>query len=125
VTRSSEPKGLVDTDSSEREATPTPGDVWRSIVERELLSPGVTAGTGFGQSEGLRVGGKIFAMFIGGELVVKLSRARAEEIVAEGRGRPFDPGHGRLMKQWVTVPYGSMSWAELASEAQSFVGGVS
>jgi hypothetical protein len=99
----------------------TPGDMWRSIVERELHTPGVVAGTGFGKSEGLRVGGKIFTMFIDGELVVKVSRSRAEEIVAEGRGRQFDPGHGRLMKQWVTLPFSSMSWADLVSEARSFV----
>lgn len=99
----------------------TPGSAWRGIVERELLSPDIVAGTGFGKSEGLRISGKIFAMFINDELVVKLSRSRAGEIVAAGRGRPFDPGHGRLMKQWISVSFDSKTWGELVSEARSFV----
>jgi hypothetical protein len=45
-----------------------------SIAEVELRAPGVTGGTGFGRSEGLRISGKIFAMLVKGELVVKLSR---------------------------------------------------
>jgi TfoX/Sxy family transcriptional regulator of competence genes len=75
----------------------------------------------FGAS-GLKVEGKLFAMLSNGELVVKLPRQRVEQLVAEGTGRPFDPGHGRLMKEWVTIPpRESRSWAELADEARQFV----
>lgn len=90
--------------------------------ERELLVPNVAAGTGFGKSQGLRISGKIFAMVINDELVIKLSRSRADQIVAAGGGRLFDPGHGRLMKQWISVPFDSTTWDELVAEARSLVG---
>jgi len=33
----------------------------------------------------------------------------------------FDPGHGRLMKEWVVVAHGKVDWVELAREACDFV----
>ena len=36
------------------------------------------------------------------------------------QGEYFDPGHGRLMKEWVAVADGSISWLELAREAHIF-----
>jgi hypothetical protein len=76
----------------------TPGNAWRGIVERELLSPDIVAGTGFGKSEGLRISGKIFAMFVNDEPVVRLSRSRADEIVAAGRGCP---GQTEAVYRWL------------------------
>jgi hypothetical protein len=32
---------------------------------------------------------------------VKLPRERVDELVEAGAGHRFDPGHGRLMKEWV------------------------
>ena len=37
-------------------------------------------------------------------------------------GRPFDPGHGRLMKEWVELDGAEASWIGLAREARAFVG---
>jgi hypothetical protein len=37
--------------------------------------------------------------------------------VSDGNGEYFDPGHGRLMKEWVTIGAGKVSWVELAKEA--------
>jgi hypothetical protein len=54
---------------------------------------------------------------------VKLPNARVEELVAEGVGTHFDPGHGRLMKGWLTVASPRASWIELAREAHAFVSG--
>jgi hypothetical protein len=99
-----------------------PDRLFASIVESELSTPGVTAGTGFGRSEGLRVSGKIFAMLVGGELVVKLPRDRVEDLTASGVGHQFDPGHGRLMKEWVSVtPNAGRRWRKLVDEARAFV----
>jgi hypothetical protein len=75
----------------------------------------------FSSDNVLSVGGKIFAMLARGALVVKLPRARAEALVAGGKGKPFDPGHGRLMKEWVAVPPGASPWLPLAREAHAFV----
>jgi hypothetical protein len=71
-------------------------------------------------SMGLKVNGKIFAMLVKGELVTKLPRARVDELVRRGKGEYFDPGHGRLMKEWVVLR-GTEGWVDLAREAHRFV----
>ncbi len=80
-------------------------------------------GKGFG-SGALKVNGKIFAMMSSeGKFVVKLPKKRVDEVVSGGQGERFDPGHGRLMKEWVAVGTGSANWVELAREAYNFVKG--
>jgi hypothetical protein len=55
---------------------------------------------------------------------VKLPKQRVDELIAAGTGTRFDPGHGRLMKEWVTVaPTRGEEWDALADEARRFVGG--
>jgi hypothetical protein len=88
--------------------------------DREVTRGG---GKGFG-SAALKVRGKIFAMISSkGEFVAKLPRHRVAELVKAGTGQQFDPGHGRLMKEWVVVKGTRPSWIELAMEARRFVGG--
>jgi TDG/mug DNA glycosylase family protein len=71
---------------------------------------------------GLKVGEKFFAMLYKGALVVKISAGRAAALVASGEGRYFDPGHGRLMKEWIAVgPEHAARWLRLAEEAKDFV----
>lgn len=72
-------------------------------------------------SNGLKVKGKIFAMLNRGRLVVKLPKARVNELVSAGAGEQFDPGHGRLMKEWIVIKPGKTDWIELAGEAYAFV----
>jgi hypothetical protein len=74
-------------------------------------------------SDGLKVHDKIFAMLVRGSLVVKLPKARVDALIAEHRGARFDPGHGRVMKEWVVIAPGVADWLALAKEARSFVGG--
>ena len=102
----------------------TAAETWRGIEESELAGADVTSGTGFGRSVGLRVHGKIFAMHNDGDLIVKLPRARVEELVASGEGHPWGPGTGRIMKEWVAVSEPARhQWAALVGEARAFVGG--
>lgn len=54
-------------------------------------------------STGLKVNGKVFAMLVKGRFVAKLPRERMDQLVASGAGASFDPGHGRLMKEWVAL----------------------
>lgn len=76
---------------------------------------------GFG-SDALKVNGKIFAMMSSeNEFVVKLSTERVDELVASGKGERFDPGRGRLMKEWLVVRTGIKNWLDLASEVCKFV----
>ncbi len=99
-----------------------PGDRFERLAARFLDEPDVSAGTGFGPSPGLRVRDRIFAMLVRDELVVKLPRARAEELVGAGGGRPFDAGKGRPMKEWVVVPVDRAdAWEALAAEAFEYV----
>jgi TfoX/Sxy family transcriptional regulator of competence genes len=72
-------------------------------------------------SNGLKANGKLFALFTQGTLVVKLPRGRVAELVAQGQGELFDPGHGRLMKEWLTIVDAKASWTGLAKEAHAFV----
>ncbi|MGH9195624.1 MAG: hypothetical protein ACRD1T_07785 [Acidimicrobiia bacterium] len=105
-------------------ATENQGErLFKQLVTRFGADPRVSLGTGFGTSPGLRVGSKVFAMLIKGDLVLKLPKERVDQIIASGGGAPFDPGHGRLMKEWVTIPVGhSREWKKLGSEAIEFVG---
>ena len=83
--------------------------------------PGMAKGKGFG-SKGLKVKRKMFAFHSKGRLVVKLPAARVDALVAAGTGERFDPGHGRLMKEWLAVG-GEKLWSRLAREALEFAAG--
>jgi len=74
-------------------------------------------------SKALKVNGKIFAMVVNGRLVVKLAKERVDQLVGARQAAYFDPGHGRLMKQWATILDAKLSWLALATEAHDFVGG--
>jgi hypothetical protein len=75
----------------------------------------------FSSNSVLSVEGKIFAMLARGKFVVKLPRRRVDALVQSGIGAPFDPGHGRLMKEWVAIGPGRADWITLAREAYEFV----
>jgi hypothetical protein len=90
------------------------------IVAQFEESQAAKAGRKFG-SNGLKANGKLFALFTQGTLVVKLPNERVTELVAGGTGKPFDPGHGRLMKGWLTVLNPRASWVDLVREAYAFV----
>ncbi len=106
----------------------TPASRFEEIVTALHGYPGVTAPSGsaplkkFGSS-GLRVNNKVFAMISAkGEFVVKLPRERVNELVSAGVGEHFDPGHGRLMREWLAVDAASEErWLPLAREAMEFV----
>jgi len=86
----------------------------------------VTEGKGFGSSGQLKVDGRIFAMLVRDELVLKLPRARVDELVGASEGRHFDAGKGRPMREWFVLdPASSKRWAPLAREAFEFVKGKS
>ena len=80
-------------------------------------------GRGFGSSA-LKVRGSIFAMMSSkGKFVVKLPKERVDALVAARKGAYFDPGHGRLMKEWLEMGSGHALWIKLAKEARDFVAG--
>jgi hypothetical protein len=97
------------------------------LVESFRSDSGVTAlseGKGFGSSGQLKVGGRIFAMLVRDELVLKLPRGRVDELVKAGEGARFDAGKGTPMREWLVLsPSSRLAWARLAREAHDFVKG--
>jgi hypothetical protein len=83
----------------------------------------VGLGRMFSSSSVLNVRGKIFAMLARGKFVAKLPKARVDALVASGAGTHFDPGHGRLMKEWIALEGRRSEWVALAKEAHAFVRG--
>ncbi len=78
---------------------------------------------GFG-ANALKMNKKIFAMIASDDrFVVKLPRARVDELIAGGFGERFDPRrNGRAMKEWLVVGAGREArWLPLAREALEFV----
>jgi hypothetical protein len=54
---------------------------------------------------------------------VKLPEARVSELVAAGRGGKYDPGDGRLQREWFELSSTDADeWVSLATEAERFVG---
>jgi hypothetical protein len=98
---------------------------FEAVVERYAADPRVTSGTGFGSSPGRRVDGRIFAMLVRGELVVKLPRQRVDDLIASGTARWFDAGKGRPMREWASITTTNADvWPELVAEAYAFVGSI-
>jgi hypothetical protein len=102
---------------------PTPEMRFEDLVSEFSDTDGVTlphGGGGFGRS-GLRYGGKIFAMFVRGDLVVKLPARRVDELVAAGHGQRFDANKGTPMREWFAAyPDCPLTWSALAREALGF-----
>ena len=91
-------------------------EFWSEVKEHFLKSSDVQK-----QGEALKTKKKMFAMFSKGNYVVKLPKERVEELINSEDGLPYDPGNGRIMKEWVIIPEEhSVRWVELASEAKKF-----
>ncbi|MSQ23985.1 MAG: hypothetical protein EXR58_05480 [Chloroflexi bacterium] len=71
----------------------------------------------------LKLNNRVFACLFKGQLVLKLSKERVDQLVAAHEGENFDPGMGRVMREWVAVDPGTPDeWQALMQEARSFVG---
>jgi hypothetical protein len=94
-------------------------DRWVEVAG--VTPPGESAGFGSGS---LRINRKIFAMFVRGQLVVKLPRKRVDALVEAGEGTRFDANKGTPMKEWLSVaPTSRLDWTGLSGEAFTFVSG--
>ena len=82
---------------------------------------GVSRRRMFSSENAFSVNGKIFAMLTRGCFVVKLPKERVDDLVEAGKGKRFDSGQGRLMKEWIAVEAGVLPWVALAKEAHSYV----
>jgi hypothetical protein len=100
---------------------------WDALVAMMLGESTATYGTEGGSrrafgSTALKTEGKIFAMVVKGRLVVKLPAGRVEDLVEAGAGERFDPGHGRIQKEWLSVfSDDPEQWHALAVESEAYV----
>jgi hypothetical protein len=103
-------------------ATPPASDARFARIARRLLADRRVSQARMFGATGLQQNGKYFAMCYRGTLVVKLPAPRVADLVAGGKGQPFDPGHGRVMKEWVAIPpdQGRL-WGRIAAEARAYV----
>jgi hypothetical protein len=108
-------RDMTDTDASPGE------ELFTSITVHLLGEPDVDEGRLF-SAHGLRTNGKIFAMLTRGDRVtLKLPEARCKELVAAGRGVPFQAG-GKTMREWVSlVDPGEHDAIELAERALAYL----
>jgi hypothetical protein len=101
-----------------------PEERFEVLVAELASTPGVVPpgpGTGFGSSA-LKYQRSIFAMLVRDRLVVKLPKARVDELVAAGEGARFDANKGTPMKEWLSLgPESALEWPPLAREALEFV----
>jgi hypothetical protein len=101
----------------------SPQERYEDLVDELVGEPGVSpprGGSGFGRGA-LRYQNKIFAMFVRGQLVVKLPQHRVDELVAGGHGERFDANKGTPMREWFALASGDgMPWSPLAREALAF-----
>jgi hypothetical protein len=105
----------------------SPAERWEALVATMLAEGSATYGNeggaqrAFGATS-LKTSGKIFAMLVKERLVVKLPARRVEELVEGGAGERFDPGHGRIQREWLSVRGDDPGeWHALATESEAFV----
>ena len=91
-------------------------DLWNNLKNQFLKQSGVKK-----QGESLKINKKMFAQFSKGNFIIKLPKERVTELKDQGIGQDYDPGNGKIMKEWVIIPkeYGH-SWIELTEEAKKF-----
>jgi hypothetical protein len=96
-------------------------NTYEKVAEHFLRLAEVETGRMFG-AEGLKVLGKVFAMEVKGKLVIKVPARRAAELAFERGIGLFDPGHGKLMKEWLQVSRDAEAdWLELAQESFAYI----
>jgi len=104
-------------------AEPTPEERFEDLLGEFSDTDGVTlphGGGGFGRTA-MRYRGKIFAMFVRGDLVVKLPEDHVAELVGAGHGEHFTANKGTPMREWFAAPPDcAVSWSALAGDALKF-----
>lgn len=99
-----------------------PEKQYESIIENMTAHEGVAANQMFGMPC-LKINGKAFAGLHKGQVMVfKLTDMAHKEALSLPGAALFDPGMGRPMKEWVTVPVEYKDkWQHFAEEAKEYV----
>lgn len=95
---------------------------WEVLDELREADDRIEEGTIMG-GRCARVSGEFLGLvdFKGSGLVVKLPRARVDELIADGVGQPFAPA-GKVFREWVSIPRRDRRrWRRLLLEGIAFV----
>src|SRR5258705_1981526 len=95
---------------------------WELIDELRVQDPRIEEGTIMG-GRCARVAGEFLALvdFKDSGMVVKLPRARVDELIAQGAGRSFAPAR-QVFREWVSIPRRDRRrWRSLLREGVAFV----
>lgn len=95
---------------------------WELIDELRVEDPRIEEGTIMG-GRCARVAGEFLALvdFKDSGMVVKLPKARVEQLIERGTGAPFAPA-GKVFREWVSIPQRDRRrWRSLLREGVAFV----
>lgn len=88
-------------------------DIYDDLKDYFRNHPKVEIAEGKG-AQGLKLNGKMFAMFYKGDLTVKLTPDTVASLIENGDGVPHDPGTGKPMRDRVLIPSSNKaSWTEI------------
>jgi hypothetical protein len=91
-------------------------ELWLKVKEQILKLDDVQT-----QGKALKIKKKMFAFPGIGNIIVKLPKKRVTELLDSGVGLPYDPGNGKIMKEWVTISIDhSDKWLDFVLEAKDF-----
>lgn len=94
-----------------------PEETWSKIREEFLKLDDVQK-----QGEALKIKRKMFVFFNKIDaIVVKLPKNRVSELLESKEGLPYDPGNGKIMKEWIIIPKQfSEKWFDFSKEGMEF-----
>ena len=96
-------------------------DVYEELKNHFSNMEDVTVLSGSG-AQGIKRDGKMFVMFLKGNILVKVPPKRVSEIIASGDGQAYDPGTGKPMKNRVLIPQAKKDlWIKYSTEANNIL----
>ncbi|MCP4761258.1 MAG: hypothetical protein GY870_05720 [archaeon] len=96
-------------------------DIYEEIKNHFALDNQVVVNKGSG-AQGIKYNKKMFIMFYKGDLVIKLSPERVQQLIKSGDGQPFDPGTGKPMKDRLLILKSKKNlWIALSEESKEYV----
>ena len=94
-------------------------DVYEELKNHFSNMEDVTVLSGSG-AQGIKRDGKMFVMFLKGNILVKVPSKRVSEIIASGDGQAYDPGTGKPMKNRVLIQQAKKDlWIKYSTEANN------
>jgi hypothetical protein len=96
-------------------------DVYKELKEYFMNDDEVVVNSGKG-AQGIKHNKKMFIMFHKGNLLIKMSPDRIQELIGSGNGQAFDPGTGKVMKDRILIPRSQKDlWISFCEESKRYI----